>query len=351
MVRGTSGTTTGDGMSEQRGGLDPEAGSGAGSAAREPVRSGTPDADLSRFAGSLGTPTAAAPGGLSFGSVPRGGFGAAPAAATGPRFESGPSTFGAAPTLAGSAAPPAPPAYPPPAAPAFGGWAPSAGPQPGGLSYAPGPQPNGWGYPPATKASHRRVWLIVIGVVAGVLGLMIAAAVVVPVFLNQRAQTVWKATSVSLPQSIDGQTRLTDTASVQLAESMKGNLVAQAGRLYPEPIVALYGSAAGPKLLVVAARPTTPPSARDYNSFFAGFRRGVTSGAPAGATFGPLETVDPGRLGGTMKCLDFTVSGHSFGACAAVDAGATVSVFAINTSGPEAANLAVQARETVVHRG
>lgn len=337
-------------MSEQRAGRAPGAGTGGGSGARETARGGTPDADRSRFAGSLGTPTAA-PSGSSSGSPPRGGFGAAPAS-TGAGFGSGPSSSGTAPALAGPAAPPAAPAYPPPAPPAFGGWAPSAGPQPGGFPYAPGPQPNGWGYPPATKASHRRVWLVVIGVVAGVFGLMVAAAVAVPVYQHQRGQAVWKATSVALPQSIGGRPRLTDTASVQLAEEMKSTLVTgSAGRKFPEPMVALYGSGAGPKLLVVAARPTTPFTVRDFNASLVAFRRGVTTGAPASATFGAYQAADPGTLGGAMKCLDVSVNGQSFGACAAIDSGAFVSVVAINAAGPEVANLARQAREAVVHRG
>jgi hypothetical protein len=132
---------------------------------------------------------------------------------------------------------------------------------------------------------------------------------------------------------------------------MKRDVVAEGGRLFPEPIVAVYGSAAGPKLLVLAARPTTPTSALDYDNFFAGLRRGLTTGASASSTYGEFRNVDPGRLGGKMKCMDITLSGRSLGACAAIDAGSVVSIFEINSSGTEAANLALQAREAVVHRG
>ncbi|MGH8890111.1 MAG: hypothetical protein ACRDV3_10215, partial [Acidothermaceae bacterium] len=116
------------------------------------------------------------------------------AVAGAPRATSAPVGF--APPVQGAAPSYPPPAYPPPAYPPVAG-PPVAFPQAG---YPAGP-----GFaPPAKKRS--RTLIVLLSVLGGIVGIIILAAIAVPVVLNQQKPV---PVTLTLPTNLEGATQLT----------------------------------------------------------------------------------------------------------------------------------------------
>ena len=238
-----------------------------------------------------------------------------------------------APPAPGTAYPPAPAtAYPPTAAPpapvgeppwAFAPQRPgAAGPMPlaGVPTWAPAPQRA------ASRLPLLLAALVAVLVVGG--GLTLAWPAV-----NERR--IAASTQVSMPSSLLGQPRVQDETTEAL-RSMFAPLQAELPMQF-----AVYGSSANPAVMVGAARGRMDGDARE--AFWAGVERSYDASLPGGG----LQKVDPGRLGGEMRCATVP-QGPGVTACIWVDPGSMGVI--LLTGQPGGARTAVQVRETVERR-
>ena len=312
-----------------------------------------------RYGGSL-APATPAGGGSTFGGS---GHGSSPSAAARPftspsgRLGAPPArsfgTFGSPPAPLG--APPSNPYAPPPGGP-VGASPPSLyAPAPAGPFGAPpvappfGPGVAGVGAPPLAGWAPAQarpglprwaVALIVVG--AGFVAVCVAAAVVIPVFLASRDRSVWRSTTFSLPATALGHGRISGPVVDQM--SAKLALPWESYGL-DTPQVGAYGTVGVPSaaaVIVVHAR--KPMSAGARSSFMTGAVAGLAASPP------PHE-VDPGRLGGDMRCSDQSSGPVSLTVCVSVDAAGAVAVAVVGMGNGDAAVAQARAlREVVEHR-
>jgi hypothetical protein len=213
------------------------------------------------------------------------------------------------------------------------------------LSYSPVPLPAGAApYPPAYgpgyapvrtgRSAGVKAAIIVAIVIGGLVALSIVAAVVIPVYENHHAQGIAARTTVSLPASVVGYTRMTGAA-----DQVVQNLVGQQPASYAAQ-GAVYGTGATPFVIVmVGGRPMTSFAQHD---FMKGFIRGEQQAG--GVT---VTRTDPGPLGGTLECgvsADAKRTDCGFtdgGAFGAIDVAAT---------GPAAQAMVLQVRSLIEQR-
>jgi hypothetical protein len=221
-------------------------------------------------------------------------------------------------------------------------WSPPPPSSPGGAyPWPPVVQPGGPQIPP--RSGVLPAWAVVlVSVVVGTLVVGLLAAIAVPVFLHQRADSLAAATTVSLPPSIENLSRVTGPD----ADSM---LIAVMNQ-YPDPPPLLQGAVYSDRdrhTLVVFTMKWTEALDADYRrGVIARFEAGVHR-QPAGVHASDAADRDAGRLGGRMSCV--TLTGTSIGqACVAVDPAAIVVVYDFSPSLDT--DLPRRAREAVEHR-
>lgn len=178
--------------------------------------------------------------------------------------------------------------------------------------------------------------------VASVLAALLAGAagygavVGVPRYLEHEDRVVWERTSVHVPRTVAGMTRITTaSATAQAKAAQTGLLGSGAGQMITD--LAVYGGKAGTRVVVVVGRPQHPLEADERELVRAGFTRAV---AESGVV---LTERDPGELGGWFGC---GVHKGRTTMCLAVDAGAVVSV-TVTATGGSALTLAREARAAV----
>ncbi|WP_088281245.1 hypothetical protein [Kineosporia sp. A_224] len=181
--------------------------------------------------------------------------------------------------------------------------------------------------------------------VASVLAALLAGAVGygavvgVPRYLEHEDRVVWERTSVHVPRTVAGMTRITTaSATAQAKAAQTGLLGSGAGQMITD--LAVYGGRAGTRVVVVVGRPQHPLEADERELVLAGFARAV------GASGVVLTERDPGELGGWFGC---GVHNGRTTMCLAVDAGAVVSV-TVTATGGSALTLAREARAAVERR-
>lgn len=177
---------------------------------------------------------------------------------------------------------------------------------------------------------------VVIGVACGVAGLLvigILAAIVIPVFLNQRAKAQAAATTLSLPATIGSRTQLTDSSSTAFAANL-------AAALPSGSQVTVYGAPGDPSLILYVYPKFLPGPAQ--SAFLAGIAQDAQSEGL------PMHQVDSGALGGQGRCgaVDQTTGGTH---CVFVDAAGAVGVI-VRGTGAAGELEAVAIREQVEHR-
>lgn len=223
----------------------------------------------------------------------------------------------------------------PPAAPAPYGQPPLAA----APSYPPAypPVPASYGpYAPARQgmSTGAKVAIALGGAVAGLVVLGILAAIAIPVFLNQRAKSEAEGITITLPAQIAAYPRMTGAQDEQV-QSLVAGLPPEAGTAQG----AAYGVGRA-MVIVIAGRHVMLP--KDRTDYLDGVTR---SEARNGVT---QVSVDPGPLGGQMRCG--AASDGTRTDCAFADAGA-YGVIDVATTGPEAVALVLQVRAAVeTHR-
>lgn len=260
---------------------------------------GPPTRGSSTFGGARPTPPIGPPATGQFGAAPGNQFGAAPAVATVP-----------------------PPVYAPPV---YG-------------------TPPIYGPPPGRRRGGLPGWVIVlicVSLVPIVIGVL--AAIVIPVFLNQRAKALDVATTVTFPANIGDLSRETGPeVEEQLRLMLSG---APAG--VRESQGAIYSGQSKHTLLVWSARLPKGSGSGDLNDAIAGFQDGLLKNTPPGVTVSEPADRDAGRLGGRINCA--TYGGAMIGQiCLAVDSAVIVTIVdLVRTPDPD---LPRRVREAVVHR-
>jgi hypothetical protein len=244
----------------------------------------------------------------------------------------------------GFVATPGPPA-PPRAAPPSVGNTPQAPPPFGAAAPPPFPYAQPHAAPARGGLPGWAIALICAG--AGGLLLMIAAAVAIPVFLHQRDAAVARATTLSPAARVGGLTRSTDARMQQDIEPMTAALSAcgcfqsyvTSGYVVPDRTHVL---------IVIGARFLRPADEQTRESFQRSFWGGGKSDV---ATLGPERDLDPGRLGGTLRCAAMSTGRAAGQLCVSVDAGAVVVMLDMGRPGQQPdLDLIVTARESMEHR-
>jgi hypothetical protein len=108
-------------------------------------------------------------------------------------------------------------------------------------------------------------------------------------------------------------------------------------------------------LIVIGARFLRPADDLTRESFQRNFWNGAGASATgpdaAGTTLGPVRDMDPGRLGGTLRCAAMSTGGAAGQMCLSVDAGAVVTVLdLVRADLQQDPDLIVAARESIEHR-
>lgn len=186
---------------------------------------------------------------------------------------------------------PAAPVYPP-GAPSHTppGWAPPPGwaAPPGGTPPYQGVPQQGWGTPyapPPPRSGLHPAVLAVVVVFATIVVMGVLAAVAIPVFLHER--DLARRTAVAAPDEVMGMPRLDDAASAAAQSRMQQ---------LPGPgdhVAGVYGTG-DVRVVVGAARYHL--SSDDQDGYLTSSSSEATEQGVA------LVDVEPGRLGGTLRC-------------------------------------------------
>jgi hypothetical protein len=198
-------------------------------------------------------------------------------------------------------------------------------------------------------------WAIaLICAVAGALLILIAAAVAIPVFLHQRDAAVAKATTLSPADQVSGMAQSTDPGMQQATNTMASAL-SGCGCFQPAVTSSYLAPDRTPVLIVSGAKFRRAADGATREGFDRSFWKGASSSAAgpnaAGTTLGPVRDLDPGHLGGTLRCAAISTGGSTGLMGLSVDAGAVVAVIDLVRAGHEQdPDLIVTARESLEHR-
>jgi hypothetical protein len=227
---------------------------------------------------------------------------------------------------------PLPDSMPPSAPPSM----PASMPAPTGAPVYAGPQPPppyGSGPPRRGRSTGATIAIALGATAAGLVILGILAAIAIPVFVNQRAQSEAEHISIALPAQVAGFPRMTGATDTQVQ-----GLVAQ----LPNEAGSAQGAAYGvgrATVIVIAGRHLLLE--KDRTAFLAEVAKSESG-------VGVLQTaVDAGPLGGRMQCG--TAADGSRTDCAFADAG-SYGVIDVAMTGPSAVALARQVRSEIETR-
>jgi hypothetical protein len=174
---------------------------------------------------------------------------------------------------------------------------------------------------------------VVAAVVGGLVVLGIVAAVVIPVYLNQRAENVARHTTFVLPASIAGAPRM--DGNIQQTLQMQMSALPPG---WAAPQAAAYGTGTSVRAVVVGGLHYIPAEHRSE------FLNGMLSSTVAQGT--TVTDTPSGPLGGTMKCFE-TAAGRAT-TCAFADGGAW-GVIAVPGAGAAAHDQILAARAAIEH--
>ena len=270
---------------------------------QEPARP-VPD---ERFAGSLGASAPASP----FGGPPSSPFGGPPS-----------SPFGAPP-------PPSPFGAPPGVAP--------AGVDPNN------PYAGGWAGAPAPAPPPRRGVKVAVVAVASLVVLLVAAAVIAPLYLAQRDRHIWATRHYQMPVLLDGAPPLSGAMSAAVVGQLtQATGSAQFATWFEAPVSGVYGRSAGTPdyaIAAVRAKHVLRPSQR--RDLLRGFKQGVRQASGL-----PMHDVSPGKLGGSMECAEIAGASRAAQVCMVADPAGMMVIIVAGSGAPGEAEVRA-AREAV----
>ncbi len=183
-------------------------------------------------------------------------------------------------------------------------------------------QPYGWAPPPAARRKHWK-WIVPVVVAAAIvlgLGIYLVARDPHP----EDAKTAGR--QLRLPAAVHAYTRLRgyDTGLIKdRMVSLAGSLGTTGDKLVDSSVVGAYATSASaktPELLLIAFPLRSVPDLRDEvrDEGSAGATGKLMSSVAAAGKATP-HTVDPGKLGGAMRCLQVEETGSQLGYCGWVD--------------------------------
>lgn len=191
-------------------------------------------------------------------------------------------------------------------------------------------------------------WAIaLIAVAAGLLIVMVLAAVAIPTFLNQRSKANAAATTVTLPETLDGLERVRDP---EVDAVIQRQLETAPRTPLRDTQGAAYSDGEGHIVVVTVSRFPRVANSRDVDHAIAGYQDAATTDLPPGVTVASgFQERPAGRLGGRISCV--TVEGNMTGQlCAAVESSTLLFVVDMGPSGSIDPDLPRRVREAVVHR-
>jgi hypothetical protein len=191
------------------------------------------------------------------------------------------------------------------------------------------PPPVGWAPYPTGPAPRPTRYFWIVGAAAGVVVIAIVAAVLV--FLHNRH-------TLSLPQTADGYSLVTDPRLQQISNSVVNELNDSGGN---HAIVGYYGTNNVPAVAVIAARSAGSPADK-LSHTEEGLQQ--TAGLSSAMTDEPA-----GKLGGDMQCGAITVSGHSLPVCGWADSDTLGVVVLFDSDAAAAPSTALTFRQAVEH--
>lgn len=206
-------------------------------------------------------------------------------------------------------------------------------------------------YPPAPGRGLPGWAIALIACAAGLVVVLIVAAIAIPVFLDQREKASAAATTVRMPATVAGltQTPLTPQLRDQ-AQALRDSVAVG----MPDPKVSVFtDSADSHRLVVMAGKVSTVLRDREQAAAVRGFWQGVQRSLGGQTTLGTPAERPAGTLGGTLSCAAFNPAGVTGEICVAVDPGAMLVTIDI-LKGEGAAidpTLPTTVREAVVKRG
>lgn len=163
---------------------------------------------------------------------------------------------------------------------------------------APAPAHTSWAGPPPRSANRRRsfpLWAALVVAGAGVLVIVLAVTVAIPVYLNQRNTAAAAGYRVSAPDQIDGFTRSkVGAAKAAVANALSGLPPSEAAQT---TALAYTDSTGTVRILVVVEKRVVPVGQVD--DAIAGEERGFRDSTGTSARFDGVST---GSLGGRMEC-------------------------------------------------
>lgn len=225
-------------------------------------------------------------------------------------------------------------------------------PPPGQFGNAPvtpfGATPPGYSpFPVVQQPGGMPGWAIaLIAVAGGLVFVMVLAAVAIPVFLNQRAKATAAATTVTLPETLEGLQRL---RTPEAEAAVRAQLDSMPTELLKDAQGAAYTDGDQRTIFVQIARFRRVAEPGDVDDVINGFHHGVTSDLPAGVTTSEWRDRASGLLGGRISCA--TLQGDSTGQiCAAVESTTLLAMVEIAPNAAPDPGRPLRVREAVIHR-
>jgi hypothetical protein len=143
--------------------------------------------------------------------------------------------------------------------------------------------------------------------------LPIVAAVAIPVFLNSKTKDLSHRTSIAMPDSMAGMVKKNDDISQELADYYDTHLPASYIHL-----TGVYSQVDGdPGAVVAIVEHAFYPA--QISGILQESERSYSSSVSSASSVGPFHNVDPGSLGGTMRCASVVFKGLEGTVCAFAD--------------------------------
>jgi hypothetical protein len=196
-------------------------------------------------------------------------------------------------------------------------------------------------YVPPPKPANRG-WIIAVGAVVGVIVTLIAVAVAIPVFLNQRKP---EAVTLTLPTSMAGGTLSTTPQAQQVTSTFVTGFGNDERGLLTDVQAGVYTRSGSTGFVVGTAKLVHRPTAAQRNAFMAEFAKGAAATASLTMTKFP-----PGPLGGVTECGMLQTATTPAVVCISMDNAAVVVTIDYTSDLLQGTTDALQLRGDVEHK-
>lgn len=224
-----------------------------------------------------------------------------------------------------------------------------------------GQQPYGYAPVPVAPSNKKRNWILAAVAVVVVAAVAITLGFVVGGSDSHKSEEKTAGRSVSLPSGFGSYRKITTLPTDALRSQLGGQLSslgAGASATRNAQVGAYSDTGSTPKVIFVAFRVKDVPklqsqlkdtgTSASLKQFTEGVARGV-SGQSGGQSSGTPKSVDPGKLGGAMRCQTASLSGQGVGLCTWGDRSYFALTIVIGSSSTASASVTRQLREASEH--